>query len=311
MSLRFHGTPPQLVIDDRDMCSDWDDILASALMWGAVQTGNIQVIATGANTTNLYTAPLMRVFSTYMGYPTVPIGTYKTGHTYTITGGNQNSGYTQPTAAAFGRGSDTSANYPDAVSVYRQAMVSNRNILFSCSGGLTNLANTLASGADGISPLTGMQLFAQSVSSCSIMGGAINTGASEYNIVTDPVGAAYFYPNCPVPILSFSNPNGTSIGMVGVANTTNEATNPFENALFQISETEEFAWDHGQMYVALFGGIGTLFSYGGQNGTATINGSNNLVWSASAGQTSWLNLLASAATIRAAIAAKIAVTCPP
>ena len=113
-------TPPVNLIIDSDMSSNDDDAGDHAVMWAMQNRGEVKVLALIASSANNYSAPAMHAIATYYGHPEVPIGAHK-GLTPTLEN-SSTSTYAQQITNEFGTPGETRFNYPDAVTVYRQAL---------------------------------------------------------------------------------------------------------------------------------------------------------------------------------------------
>src|SRR5207237_9430824 len=113
-------SPPVNLIIDSDMAIDADDVGDHAMMWALANRGEVNVIALICSSANDYSAPAMRAIANYYGHPDVPVGAHK-GNTPTADS-SANSPYAQQITNEFGTPGDTRFNYPDAVTVYRQAL---------------------------------------------------------------------------------------------------------------------------------------------------------------------------------------------
>src|SRR5215472_9072674 len=154
---------PINIILDSDMSNSVDDVGDHAVLWALANKGEVNVLAEICSSANDFSAPLMRAIAIYYGHPNVPIGAHK-GATPTLEN-SATSNYTQPMAAQFGIPNDTRANYPDAVTVYRQALASapNHSVYIVANEFWQPLQALLESPADPISPQTGLQLVAKKV----------------------------------------------------------------------------------------------------------------------------------------------------
>jgi hypothetical protein len=93
-------------------------------------------------------------------------------------------------------------NYPVAYKVMRKVLASRKAVTILTLGQMNNYAKLLASAADEISPLTGVQMVSNNVSRVICMLGQYPTGV-EYNISTLPRPAEYSVTNTPsnVPMI--------------------------------------------------------------------------------------------------------------
>src|SRR5438309_7341085 len=197
--LQEPSRPINLIIDS-DMAIDVDDVGDHAVMWALANRGEVNVLAIICSSANDYSAPTMRAIANYYGHPNVPIGAHK-GSTPGVPGNLSN--YTYQIANQFGTPGDTRFNYPDAVTVYRQALVSapDNSVYIVSNGYYQPLRDLLQSPPDAISPLTGRQLVAQKVRRFVPSGGWFPAG-TENNFLNDPDAASYVFANWPGEIVS-------------------------------------------------------------------------------------------------------------
>src|SRR6185312_7063379 len=113
-------TPPVNLIIDSDMAIDADDVGDHAMMWALANRGQVNVLAIIASSANDYSAPTIRAIANYYGHPNVLIGANKAS-TPNVNN-SATSVYTQQIVDQFVTPDDTRANYPDALTVYRQAL---------------------------------------------------------------------------------------------------------------------------------------------------------------------------------------------
>ncbi len=269
------------IILDSDLADDADDVGDHAMMWTLAKQGKLNVLALITSSTNVYSAPAAYAIAKYYGHTTVPIGAYQgnTPNSFSSTF----SYYAQSIAAQFGKGSsDTRANYPDAVTVYRQALVSapNASVYIVAGGFYEPLKALLQSGADSISPLTGTQLVAQKVAALVPVAGFFPDSGSSgtSNFTFDPDGASYVFANWPAPIISVGNEVGQNT-LTGPASNADPNTNPVKAAYNLYCTNGQFCpnMTPGWTQVALLfvaNGLGSNFVYGGQNGTTVVWGSS-------------------------------------
>jgi inosine-uridine nucleoside N-ribohydrolase len=87
---------------------------------------------------------------------------------------------------------------PDAVNIYRKVLNESpdKSVTIVTVGFLTNLSNLLKSEADGVSPLSGMELVTKKVSRLVSMAGRFPRGR-EFNIYIDSASSEYVYNNWP------------------------------------------------------------------------------------------------------------------
>jgi len=194
--------PVNLIIDS-DMSHNADDTGDHAMMWALAARGEVNVLAIVISSTNDYSAPVAKAIATYYGHPNVPIGANKESlpNDYAA----YFSYYTQQVAAHFGNPADTRFNYPDGVTVYRQALAgaANNSVYILSAGYYRPLMELLQSGPDAISPLTGMQLVSQKVVRLIIVAGSFpDSGTTDRgNMLIDPDSGSYVVANWPAQLI--------------------------------------------------------------------------------------------------------------
>jgi len=263
-----------------------------ALLWALVKEGEANVLALVTSSVNDYSAPTVRALADYYGHPNVLIGAYQgnTPNNYSAS----NSAYTQEVASLFDPvPNDTRANYPDAVTVYRQALAGapNGSVYIVAGGYYEPLSGLLQSPADAISPLTGVQLVAQKVAALVSASGYFPDSGTEPtpNFAYDADGASYVFANWPTPIVSFGSDVGGDV-ITGPAANASEATNPVKLAYDLVCGEGQWcpdavpAWTQVAILYAVRGGIGTNFTVAGANGQTVVwNNSTSIpgrnIWS--------------------------------
>ena len=196
------------VIFDTDMGNDVDDALALAMLCRYSDDGNVNLLGVMVNKNNLASAECVDIVDTYYGYGSVPIGVAEKPVDSSADGVNLN-GMNFVTAVSrmdFPRSVKDYSSLPTAVSLYRKLLASqdDNSVKIISVGFSTNLAALLASGPDGISPLSGKELMAQKVKGVYVMAGNFrgegNDWFSEYNVTRDVPSARKFFAECPSPI---------------------------------------------------------------------------------------------------------------
>lgn len=266
------------VILDSDIAGDCDDVGDHALLWALAKTGEVNVLALITSSVNEYSAPTVRAIANYYGHPNIPIGAYQgnTPNNYSAA----NSAYTQEVAALFDPvPNDTRANYPDAVTVYRQALAGapNGSVYIVAGGYFEPLLGLLQSPADAISPLTGLQLVTQKVAALVPAAGYFPDSGTDptANFVYDADGASYVFANWPAPIISVGNEVGGDV-ITGPAANASESTNPIKLAYDLVCGEGQWcpdavpAWTQVAILYVARGGIGTNFTIGGANGHTVV-----------------------------------------
>ena len=264
-------SPPINLIIDSDMAIDADDVGDHAMMWGLVNRGEAKVLALIASSANDYSAPCMRAVANYYGHPEVPVGANKAS-TPNINS-SATSRFAQQITNQFGTPGDTRFNYPDAVTVYRQALATapDNSVYIVANGYFEPLQGLLQSQPDAISPLTGMQLVAQKVRRLVPSGGWFPAG-TENNFMNDPDAASYVFANWPGEIVSVGANVGGDV-ITGPSPNSDPAQDPVEDAYLLFGSQSNGAWGQAALLYGVRGGIGTNFSIGGYNGDTVVQDS--------------------------------------
>jgi hypothetical protein len=247
------------------------------VLWALANRGEVNVLALIACSANDYSAPAMHAIATYYGHSGVPVGAYK--GTIPNINGSSTSPYAQQIANQFGKPGETRFNYPDAVTVYRQALASaaDNSVYIVANGYYQPLQALLQSQPDSISPLTGVRLIAQKVKRLVSSGGWLPSG-SDGNFSSDPDGASYVFQNWPGEIVSVGSNVGFDV-ISGPATTSDPAKDPVKDAydLYAraqgLSSSTTPAWGQVALLFAVRG-IGTDFSIGGYNGQTVVENSS-------------------------------------
>src|SRR5215471_4768173 len=260
--------PPVNLIIDSDMSNSVDDVGDHAVLWALVNKGEINVLAEICSSANDFSAPLMRAIAIYYGHPNVPIGAHK-GSTPNLEN-SATSNYTQQMAAQFGIPNETRANYPDALTVYRQTLAGapDHSVIIVANGFWQPLQALLQSPADSISPLTGVQLVTQKVVRL-VPGAGFFPSGNEHNMRVDADAASFVYANWPVEIVNM----GVEVSMdvnTGPDFSSATTTDPIKASYIQANGGNQVP-GFGQVPL-LFAvrGLGANFTVPGFNGQTTI-----------------------------------------
>ena len=262
---------------DSDMSNSVDDVGDHAMLWALAARGEINVLALILSSTNDYSAPCARAIASYYGHSNVLIGANKGTVPSAYAAGA--SAYTQQVANQFGTPGDSRANYPDAVTAYRQALAGapDQSVYIVNGGFYRPMYELLQSGPDAISPLTGLQLVAQKVRRAVFSAGRFpDSGSSpEGNLANDPDSASYVVANWPTEIVWLGYDEGWNV-ITGPAANADPATNPIKlaynlhcrNGTYCGNNTP--AWTQIALLYVVRGGLGTNFSVGGQGGSTVV-----------------------------------------
>jgi hypothetical protein len=192
--------PINLIIDS-DMAISVDDVGDHAVMWALSNRGEVNVLAEVCSSANDFSAPLMHSIATYNGHPNVLIGAHQ-GTTPNLENA-ATSNYTQQIVSRFGIPGDTRANYPNAVTVYRQALSNapDHSVYIVANGYFEPLQGLLQSQPDSISSLNDVQLVAQKAVRL-VPGAGFFPSGNEHNMRVDADAVSFVYANWPVKIVN-------------------------------------------------------------------------------------------------------------
>lgn len=261
-------TPPvvsgaQRIIWDDDFDSDIDGISALILALRLVDLGEATMIAATTASTNVNAAPALKACLAWNGYPNIPVGAYQG----TAITGNNTSTYDSVLRGRF-LPNTSRTDFPAVLTTLRTALAAapDASVKICVTGTMTNIAELIASPADGISPLTGAQLVAQKVVSIHPMGGGFPTYTAEANISGDVTAANYLAANSPVPVYWAGFEVGGTI-FTTVPGYADAALNPLQqgwftgSAQFRATGTAGFreSWDLMPQLHAVRG-LGSLFT---------------------------------------------------
>lgn len=246
-----------LMIFDTDMASDFDDAGALKLAVNLHKAGECTIIAAVTSSRNDYSAPCTKAMLDWSGLTTVPVGAYK-GNL-----GSSNSAFAEYVTNNFGQAGKTRADFPDSVPVLRAALAAapDGSVVYNCVGGLANLGDLLASPADGISPLTGVQLVAKKVNRVIQQGGREVRATGDFNLAEQPASSAAVFATCPVPIHFIAAwPSDIKTGLPNGDGTLD----PYRYAYGPNGNTRE-SWDPVATLYAVRG-VGAHFAHNAVNG---------------------------------------------
>ena len=200
------------VILDSDVDHDCDDIGALFLLHGAVQRGEVRLLATIGCTSTDEIAPCLDAINRWFGRPGIPVATLKDKGFLT------HKGFAAEIAKRYPCKFPGGKDYPDAVATYRRVLANEADgsVVIVAVGPLRNIANLLKSTPDDASPLDGAGLVAKKVKRLDVMGGMYpphgNLKEGEWNFKQDPVSAALVCSTLPTPILFNGEGGSTNSG---------------------------------------------------------------------------------------------------
>jgi hypothetical protein len=266
---------PVNIILDSDMSQNADDVGDHAMLWALAARGEADVLALILSSTNDYSAACAQAVANHYGHPSVPIGANKTSIPGAYAAGA--SYYTLQVSQRFGTAAKRRALFPDAVTVYRQALSTapDHSVYIVAGGYYRPLRELLESGPDAISPLSGVQLVSQKVRRLIPVSGRFpDSLTGPGNLGVDPDSASYVVANWPTEIVWLPDDQLWDT-LTGPASTADPNTNPVKYAYdlycaVNHCSSQTPAWAQGGLLHAIRGGIGVNFSVGGQNGSTVV-----------------------------------------
>lgn len=199
------------LIFDTDIGNDVDDVLALGMIHALQSRGECELLAVTITKDHELAAAFTDAVNTFYGRGDVPIGVCRSGVTPAA-------GKFNPLAETKDNGKyryphnlHTGKDAPEAVKVLRHTLATadDGSVVMAQVGFSTNYANLLASKADDISPLSGVDLVKQKVRLLSMMAGAFTKipgkdgpyDHKEYNIIKDIPSAQKIATTWPTPII--------------------------------------------------------------------------------------------------------------
>ena len=189
---------PVKIIFDTDFGPDYDDVGALAFLHAMADSGKAEILATVSSNQHELVAPCINIVNIYFNRPDLPIGAPKS-HGVSM-GASQH--WPDTLVARYPHKIMSTADVPDAVSVYRKVLYSqpDTSVTIVTVGFLTNLAGLLESKADSLCPLSGRDLIVKKVKKLVSMAGKFPSG-SEFNVHMDSTASVYVYENWPTPVI--------------------------------------------------------------------------------------------------------------
>lgn len=192
------------VLLDTDAGGDCDDMVALAYLIYAKQYLGVNIKGITHSQGCAHGTTLIRTFFRHLNESTPPLGCASLpikSYDY----------YCKTVVSRFALPDDYKKG-PDAVSVMRQALVQSDQLVICAIGPFSNLTALLESGADAISPLSGISLLQKKCAKIVVMAGDFRHAADpEWNISVDISAAQRFIKSCPVPIIFLPFETGLNI----------------------------------------------------------------------------------------------------
>ncbi|MBQ6135930.1 MAG: nucleoside hydrolase [Kiritimatiellae bacterium] len=193
---------PTRVIFDTDMCGDYDDVGALAVLNALADAGECEILGVVSSTRRTPALALSGAICGHYGRPYVPMGACREIGVVADDDPGSVSGVLWSIARAHGpRHLQDSDEADDANEVYRclLAAAPDHSVTLCVVGFATNVRRLLETKGDCISPLSGRDLVARKVKAWYQMGGVL-PGGLECNLRMDAESSDKAIRECPVPI---------------------------------------------------------------------------------------------------------------
>ncbi len=196
------AAPPRIIFDT-DMCFDYDDVGALAILHALADAGECEIIGIVSSTRHSPALGMCELINAHYGRTNLLMGVCRE---MGVSAKKEKNGITQVYQALVEERKKT-LTYPntngaaDANAVYRRLLMDSPDgsVVICTVGFLTNVRRLLETPGDAVSPLTGCELVARKVKAWYAMAGILPKGA-EFNVREEPESAAKAIANCPVPL---------------------------------------------------------------------------------------------------------------
>ncbi len=198
---------PVRLIFDTDIGNDVDDVLALGVIHALESRGKCQLLAVTITKDNPLAAELVDAINTFYGRPEVPVGivhdgvTKEEGKFLKLARARDGDQWRYPHALQAGQ-------TEDATRLLRKVLAQqpDQSVVIVQVGFSTNVARLLATPADEICDLSGLELVQRKVRLLSVMAGDFRPSAAkdrslEYNIKMDIPSGQQLAEQCPVTIV--------------------------------------------------------------------------------------------------------------
>lgn len=270
---------PRIIIDT-DLSLWWDDATAVGMANVLQQRGQIHVLGIMSDVRNPIAVAAIDAIDTAYDHPNIPLGAVADSSADTAA-----HGYTDTLVADLPHAIRSSAQVPNAVTLYRRLLAAqpDHSVTIVAIGGDTNLAGLLASGPGQGSSLAGRSLVASKVKQLVIEDGLFPNGAPPLtNEAIDPTATRTVVANdaWPTPIAWVDGFTGIQTRVGGDLCKVVGPRNPMRivyEAKFGCGPPGDGDWDGPTLLYAVEGPR-HVFVELGQGGAAVVNASGGLSW---------------------------------
>lgn len=193
---------PTRIVFDTDMCGDYDDVGALAVLNALADDGECEIIAVLSSSRSSPALGMCEIINESYERTGIPMGVSKgIGYIAPEEKGVNEVFRSMVAARRKSLRYPNSDDAPDANKVYRRVLAGSpdKSVTLCVVGFTTNIRRLLETKGDDISPLAGRELVAKKVKAWYQMGGALPQGR-ECNLMLDPESSAIAIRDCPVPI---------------------------------------------------------------------------------------------------------------
>ena len=266
------GTVPRIIIDT-DLSLWWDDATAIGMANVLEQRGMVRILGVMSDVRNPLAVAAIDAINTSYGHPNIPLGA--------VADSNANSaphGYTDDLVEKLPHSIHSSANVPEAVSLYRRLLAKqpDHSVTIVAIGAYTNLSGLLRSKPGEGSSLDGRALVTMKVRRLVIEDGLFPSGApplTNQKLDTASAQDVVTGTDWPTPIAWVDGFTGIETKVGGSLCTTVPTDNPMRivyESKFGCGPPGDGDWDGPTLLFAI-GGTQDMFSELGQGGAAFIN----------------------------------------
>ena len=276
---RGNDAAPNIIIDT-DLSRWWDDATALGLANVLEQQGDVNVLGIVSDIRNPVAVAALDAIDTAYGHGRIPLGA--------VAGSDADTaphGYSDVLAQRLPHTVQSSADVPDAVSLYRKLLKHqpDQSVTIVSLGAYTNLASLLDSPARERAR-SGRALVARKVKRLVIMDGLFPfEGLPAFtNQKLDLPAASVVVNGWPGPIAWVDGLDGISTLVGGTLCATVAPNNPMRivyETLFSCGPPGDGDWDAPALLFAI-GDIPDAFTIQGRGGAAAINATGGLSWQA-------------------------------
>ena len=193
---------PARIVFDTDMCGDYDDVGALAVLNALADAGECKILGVVSSSRSSPALGMCEIINKSYGRVDIPMGVCKgIGYIAPEEKGVNEVFRSMVAARRKSLRYPNSDDAPDANKVYRRLLADSpeKSVTLCVVGFTTNIRRLLETKGDDISPLAGRELVAKKVKAWYQMGGALPQGR-ECNLMLDPESSAIAIRDCPVPI---------------------------------------------------------------------------------------------------------------